>query len=383
MKILGVNTRMTGGAFNVIKTLKNEMEANGHEYLISYGYGQRGKKDVLEEEYDAIQLSGQFTALSNYLSHSIFGVDYFSPNSILLKRFLNSINNSEVIHLNVIHSYLAPFKWILDLLISAGKPIVWTHHDSWALTGRCAITQNCKMYLDGCSKCLHRNFYPPTLIDLAQSSFIQKRKLIAELNKKVRVTHVAPSQWLAKLISSELEVDCLTIYNSVNSHFFNSTETDVVNNRIIFSARNLQDKVKTNQNDLAIVAKKLGSQLTIVGDFPSREIVQSGATLLPYQSNLDLYIKLLKEHHALLLLSRFESFSLTAIEARVAGLKVYAARSLASDELKSKIGLTIFENVEKIDFTNAHTQKEHFNFDYFLPKRMADDYLAVFKEVVK
>jgi len=230
---------------------------------------------------------------------------------------------------------------------------------------------------------LHKNFYPPTFIDLAQSGFIQKRKLIAELNKKLRITHVAPSEWLANLISAEIEVDCHTIYNSVSSHFFNSDETEVVNDRIIFSARDLQDKVKTNQNDLAKVAKKLGSQLTIVGDFPSREIVQSGAILLPYQGDLDAYIKLLKEHQALLLLSRFESFSLTAIEARVAGLQVYAAQSLASNELKSKVGLTIFEDAEKIDFTSAHTQKEDYDFDFFLPKRMADEYLAVFKEVVK
>ena len=383
MKILAVNTRMTGGAFNVVKTLKSEMESNGHEYLIAYGYGQRGKKDLLEEEYDAVQLSGQFTVLSNYLSHSIFGAEYFSPNSILSKRFLNSIKNSDVIHLNVIHSYLAPFKWMVGLLISAGKPIVWTHHDSWAITGRCAITHNCKMYSEGCSKCLHKNFYPPTFIDFAQSGFIQKRKLIDELNKKSRIIHVAPSEWLANLISAEIEVDCHTIYNSVSSNFFNSSETHVVNDRIIFSARDLQDEVKTNQNDLAKVAKKLGSQLTIVGDFPSREIVQSGAILLPYQGNLDAYIKLLKEHQALLLLSRFESFSLTAIEARVAGLQVYAAQSLASNELKSKVGLTIFEDAEKIDFTSAHVQKEDYDLDFFLPKRMADEYLAVFKEVLK
>ncbi|MES2731840.1 MAG: glycosyltransferase family 4 protein [Bacteroidota bacterium] len=74
-----------------------------------------------------------------------------------------------------------------------GKPIVWTLHDMWALTGGCHYSGTCNHYQSHCHDCpFLRNPQPS---DLSYRGFEQKQALYAQTT----MTLVACSEWLANL----------------------------------------------------------------------------------------------------------------------------------------------------------------------------------------
>lgn len=74
-------------------------------------------------------------------------------------------------------------------------PTVWTLHDMWSFTGRCAYSWECKKYLTGCdASCPTPQEYPalePAKIDAAWQ---MRKQMLARCPGLVAVT---PSRWLA------------------------------------------------------------------------------------------------------------------------------------------------------------------------------------------
>ena len=95
----------------------------------------------------------------------------------------------DVVHLHWIADSFVP----LYSLARLTAPIVWTLHDTWALTGGCHILKGCEFYRQGCGRC-------PELgsragFDMSSVGYL----LRAAAYKKVRMTIVAPSRHLEML----------------------------------------------------------------------------------------------------------------------------------------------------------------------------------------
>ena len=100
--------------------------------------------------------------------------------------------NPDVINLHwVCEGYMQ-----IETLAKFNKPIVWTLHDMWAFTGGCHYSESCERYIDACGACpqLH------STKDADISRWIWQRK--AEAWKKLNLTLVSPSVWLAKCAKS-------------------------------------------------------------------------------------------------------------------------------------------------------------------------------------
>lgn len=84
----------------------------------------------------------------------------------------------------------------LRRLAAWGKPIVWTMHDMWAMTGICHHAGDCLKYRSHCGACpfLGR---PHRQHDLSAKIFDQK----AELYDDININFVAVSRWLADCAS--------------------------------------------------------------------------------------------------------------------------------------------------------------------------------------
>lgn len=91
--------------------------------------------------------------------------------------------------------------WILDGFLSIeslkriNKPIVWTFHDMWAMTGGCHVDSGCGKYRAKCGTC-------PALFshrekDLSRRIFSRKIRAWQKLN----FTIICPSRWLASCAS--------------------------------------------------------------------------------------------------------------------------------------------------------------------------------------
>jgi glycosyltransferase involved in cell wall biosynthesis len=62
---------------------------------------------------------------------------------------------ADIVHLHLIHNS-TNFSILSLLMLSHKKPVVWTIHDSWAMTGGCVYSFECDRWLTGCSpRCPH------------------------------------------------------------------------------------------------------------------------------------------------------------------------------------------------------------------------------------
>ena len=81
-------------------------------------------------------------------------------------------------------------------LANLSVPLVWTLHDSWPFTGGCHVPGECRKYEDFCGPC--ESLKSGESDDL--SRWIMKKK--EARYKKLDLTLVAPSKWLAERASS-------------------------------------------------------------------------------------------------------------------------------------------------------------------------------------
>ena len=87
------------------------------------------------------------------------------------------------------------------------KPLVWTLHDMWALTGHCAYAYDCERWRDGCHSCpllrgRGRQLVEPapTLLDRTRLHWDRKRRIYRTTPLHV----VAPSLWLEGLVRTSI-----------------------------------------------------------------------------------------------------------------------------------------------------------------------------------
>jgi len=98
-------------------------------------------------------------------------------------------------------------------------PVVWTLHDAWPLSGRCAYFLDCGRWKTGCGKCPYPREYPRTYFDSSAWMWSRKRKLLGEVWKPVIVT---PSRWLANLVAEACDGRCRieVIPNGIDTTLF-------------------------------------------------------------------------------------------------------------------------------------------------------------------
>ena len=75
-------------------------------------------------------------------------------------------------------------------------PTVWTLHDMWSFTGRCAYSHDCRKFLAGCDEtCPTPTEHPSLAPRQISGAWRRRRQLLAGLPGLVAVT---PSRWLAQ-----------------------------------------------------------------------------------------------------------------------------------------------------------------------------------------
>lgn len=100
------------------------------------------------------------------------------------------VKEADVIALSWINQGLLSLKGIRRLA-RLGKPIVWTMHDMWNLTGICHHAYECRGYKHSCGNCQFLTGGREQ--DLSRKVWLKKQKLYAD----VPITFVAVSNWLA------------------------------------------------------------------------------------------------------------------------------------------------------------------------------------------
>ncbi|MBI5492390.1 MAG: glycosyltransferase [Deltaproteobacteria bacterium] len=194
MNIVQVNTHdVQGGAARVAYGLHLAFRSAGHDSKMIVGVKRGSDPDVLTIHPDSGFFAKKALNLKWICSEWIeqaSGLQYFlfsSSRSIMRK---GPARRADIVHFHNTHgSYLN--QWAIRG-VSHEKPVVWTLHDMWALTGHCAHSFDCERWKTGCGMCPALDTYPSIRSDRTRMLWKIKSKVFRESG----IILTVPSKWL-------------------------------------------------------------------------------------------------------------------------------------------------------------------------------------------
>ena len=226
MKVYFINAVCgTGSTGNIIADLIGILRDGNHQSRVAFGVGE-AKKVQPEEAFKCNTKLGYYfhNALSRLTDHT---GRYSALQTRLLVRDIKKFA-PDVIHLHNLHGYYVNYELLFRYLKKCNKPIVWTLHDCWALTGHCThfVGANCRQWKTGCQKCALLREYPTCYTGGdVKGNYRRKKAAFTTLSD---LTIVTPSQWLADQVQQSYlnRYPVKVIHNGINTDVFCSRESD-------------------------------------------------------------------------------------------------------------------------------------------------------------
>lgn len=357
MNILQFNVRLAeGGAAGVALDLHQRALQKGLTSRFVYGYGKGGKKSVSHHNYPhVIKHTPRLTSMANIALFRVFNRDLFG-NLNNVYRSVTRTPGPAVLHFHVLHSYWLNLAEVVAFCekVTNHKPdvtLVWTLHDHWSVTGRCAFTDGCEGWKSGCQKCPTLSNYPPVKVDRAHELVDEKRQLFREM-LALGCQFISPSQHVAEAFNSLYGAGrCRVINNGIDlaTEAILSTLLPVVETqgrpKIAIVAHDLRYDGKTNQRlvrELIALGDKV--ELHTFGKFSPFE----GANVINhgFETDKGKLMSALNQMDALLFSSRVDNYPLILCEALSIGVPVIATHSEAAREVLQKSGGKTFAEEE-------------------------------------
>ncbi|HNQ24415.1 MAG TPA: glycosyltransferase [Phycisphaerae bacterium] len=181
-----------GGAETIARMLRDGLAGRGHRAQLFVGRRRGPDGDPGIEEIAA-------TAAERGVAQRFARKGFFSLGVPASRRFCSAgrLDEFDLIHLHNVHGHYLCLSAVPRL---AGlRPLVWTFHDYFPITGGCAFPFECEGWRSRCGSCPQLGRYPlVTPFDRTRRLQAIKRKLFAALP----VTIIAPSAHLARAIES-------------------------------------------------------------------------------------------------------------------------------------------------------------------------------------
>lgn len=204
--------------------------------IINYGYKNEeisfrfyvsNKKNNSNVSFIIKNTQGLYKKANNLIT-KIDGSDGFR-NKKSTKYIIDDIKkfNPDLIHLHTLHGYYINLPMLLNYANEHNIPIVWTLHDNWLFTGRCAfIPCDCTELSKKCLHCHFKNKYPFSIFDLANKYYLKKEKLI---NSVENICFVSPSIWNKNLGENSLLKNkrIEVINNGINLNIFKPIQSNL------------------------------------------------------------------------------------------------------------------------------------------------------------
>lgn len=273
MNVLQLNVvcgiRSTG---RICAMLSDALEARGDQCNIAYGrfHVPPAYKDV------AVKIGSRADSVLHGLKSRLWDGTGFGSRRAT-QRFVQWLreNPPDVIHLHNLHGYYLHLGVLVSYLKECGKPIIWTLHDCWPMTGHCTYFEQsgCDKWRTQCDNCPQQSEYPASWMDRSAQNFLKKRALLAAVP---RMTLVTPSHWLAECVRDSFlrEYPLRVIPNGVDLHRWKPCDSTfrsshgLQDRTIVLSVASVWDARK-NAEDLFQLADMLGAkyQVVMVGQY--------------------------------------------------------------------------------------------------------------------
>lgn len=215
MKILHFNTTdCKGGAAKVAFRLHKKLTASGYDSSMLVGW-----KYSIDDKVKAIHMNGPMGKIPKNIIDRLevyTGLQYLLRISFKKLLRFQAIADADVIHIHNFHGGQASLRDLKTLL--SVKPVVWTLHDMWPITGHCAHSFNCEKWITGCGKCPYKLIYPGIKIDTSGFLWRFKRNSFNDVYPLI----ITPSKWLKDKVEKSILSHCRAkiIHNAVDDSVF-------------------------------------------------------------------------------------------------------------------------------------------------------------------
>lgn len=254
MRVLIINTsERIGGAAIAARRLMEALKGSGIKAKMLV-------RDKQTDQVTVVQLRKSWRQIWNFVweriviwtanrfkKQNLFAVDIANAGTDITS--LPEFRQADVIHLHWVNQGMLSLKNI-QKIVRSGKPVVWTMHDMWPVTGICHHAAECTRYQDQCHDCPllahgHRH-------DLSYKVFERKRRLYRDAG----ITFVACSQWLEGLARQSALTAGHTVTNipnPINTNLFHPTDKAAARRKLnlpadkrllLFSSMKITDKKK-------------------------------------------------------------------------------------------------------------------------------------------
>ncbi|MBB3323122.1 MULTISPECIES: colanic acid biosynthesis glycosyltransferase WcaC [Atlantibacter] len=349
MNIVQFNVRLAeGGAAGVALDLHQRALQQGLASRFVYGYGKGGKKSVSHQQFAQVEKhTPRLTSVANIALFRFVNRDLFGNLNGLYRKVTRTAG-PVVLHFHVLHSYWLNLEQVVAFAerVTAHKPdvrLVWTLHDHWSVTGRCAFLDGCDGWTRGCGKCPTLTNYPPVKIDRAHQQIAAKRFLFRKM-LALGCLFISPSQHVAQAFNQIYGAGrCQIINNGIDV----ATESILAElppplpssgaPKIAVVAHDLRYDGKTRQQLVRDIVA-LGDKVEVhtfgkFSPFEGRNVVNHG-----FLTDKRQLMNELNQMDALLFSSRVDNYPLILCEALSIGVPVIATHSDAAREVLEKSG---------------------------------------------
>ncbi|MCF0105346.1 MAG: glycosyltransferase [Holdemanella sp.] len=214
MKVLQINSFFTvGGPPRIVNGIYDTLKENGHDCKIA------AAREELYVPEDSIRIGSKKDAYINALKARVFDNEGFNAKSATLKLIKDiEAYNPDIIHLHNLHGYFINVEILFDYLKKTNKPIVWTLHDCWTMTGHCAHFDfiGCDKWKTQCFDCPQLKEYPSSFgLDHSKNNYISKKESFTGVPN---MTIVTVSEWLKSVVKDSYlkEYDVKVIPNGLD-----------------------------------------------------------------------------------------------------------------------------------------------------------------------
>lgn len=331
-------------------------------------------------------------------SPAISGVDPLS---------INSIKHSDILHIHWFNQGLLSLR-SLSILKKSGKPVIFTMHDMWMMTGGCHYTGTCRNFENACGNCPFLK--DPADKDLSRKIWKRKYRIFDNWD----FTLVTCSNWLKEeaLKSSLLgDKNIVVIPNPIDTEFFSmkprnqarlSIGLSTEKFYILFGAMNIDDErkgFKYLKSAIDKIGKLSDVELLIFGK-ADETIFENFAVPVNYMGQIskqENLVTLYNSADVFLLPSLEDNLPNTVMEAASCGTPTvafdigglrdlveqnvtgYLAKEKSPDDLANGIQI-IWDNVKKDpDYFRANTREKVIN--CFSETKVASSYISLYEKL--
>ncbi len=338
-KILQINLSLNVGSHGrIVNEIGEAIIAEGWESHVAYGRSRSNSSSTAHKIGSRVDQGLHVLLTRLFHKHGSGSRQATKRLGVLIRQL-----QPDIVHLHLVHGYYLHLVELMKILKDWNKPVVWTFHDAWPLTGHCCYFTrfNCQKWQATCHQCPLIRYYPQSWgVDNSTSNHQKKKEFIGALEH----LHIVPvSHWLEGVVgSSYLKGKPITvIQNGVDTEIFRpSTEQNigdvgVAGQKIYLGAASIWSDLK-GLSDFVSMAALLNEDERIVliglSNKQSKGLPRN-ITAIPRTRSLEELRGWYSRASVFLNPSKAESFGLVTAEALACGTPAVVYNTTACPEL--------------------------------------------------